>query len=113
MWGYLRRKAAGPRFRWSLWETRWRKSRETEGGVEFEARMRSCMDMTFSRFLYFSINFSNVGSRNLESTYWAEVVLVRRRTAVAPAGRIFLKMWAAIAQPAGVQISVLFLYGQK
>lgn len=35
------------------------------------------MAMTFTRFLYLSISFSNVASLNLDATYWADVVFDR------------------------------------
>lgn len=83
MCGYLRRKAVAPRLRWSFWDRRLRKPRGTEGGL-FDseagvavARMRSWMEMTLRRFLYLSMSFSKVGSRALEATYSAEVVLRR------------------------------------
>lgn len=72
-----------PRLRWSFWDRRLRKSREAEGGL-FDsevgvavARIRSWMEMTLRRFLYLSMSFSKVGSRALEATYSAEVVLQR------------------------------------
>lgn len=59
------------------------------------------MEMTLRRFLYLSMSFSNVGSLDLEATYWDEVVL--DRTMVDIEGRLevglnlnFLKMWVAI-----------------
>lgn len=59
------------------------------------------MEMTLRRFLYLSMSFSNVGSLDLEATYWDEVVL--DRTVVDIEGRLevglnlnFLKMWVAI-----------------
>lgn len=72
--------AVAPRLRWSFWERRLRKSRETEGEGSVElraARIRSWMEMTLRKFLYFSMSFSKVGSRALEATYSADVVLER------------------------------------
>lgn len=40
------------------------------------------MEMTLRRFLYLSMNFSNVGSLNLDATYWAEVVFDRMNDSV-------------------------------
>lgn len=66
--------------------------------MEVEARMRSWMAIALRRILYFSMSFSKVGSRALEATYWAEVVVVRRRRADATRGLAasVLKIWAAI-----------------
>lgn len=67
-----------------------------DAGLELEARMRSCIEMTLRRFLYLSISFSNVASRALDATYRAELVFVRWKAAAAT-GLSFFRIWVAIA----------------
>ncbi|GER27789.1 mechanosensitive channel of smallconductance-like 10 [Striga asiatica] len=84
MWGYFRRKAAGPRLRWRRWE------RRVGGGGKDEDLYRDDLE----EVLVLVHQLLEGGVTGPEATYWADVVFVRRR-AVAE-GMIFFTIWTCI-----------------